>query len=277
MMIAIALSLSQVLLRLDYVLFDVGQKFFAKQAPSDVIIVAVDEYSLSQLGRWPWSREQHAKLIERLHADGAKVIGLDFVLSEPVLNNPEADQQLALAIQKAQNVVLPVLVEGSRVNGQLIETLPLSILTEYAASLGRVHVVIDDDGLARGIYLWEGLGDLAWPHFTQAILQTAHQLPTQYQIKPPNLMPSASSQPYTLQRADYRKINFLGSPGHFQHLSYAQVVKGEFAQGTFKDKIVLIGATAVGLGDTLPMPMTGLKQAMSGCRVSCQCIRGYAQ
>lgn len=262
--LAIALSISQVFLRLDYVLFDVGQKLFAKQAPSDVIIVAVDEYSLSQLGRWPWSRQQHAKLIERLHADGAKVIGLDVVLSEPELNNSDADKQLALAIQKAQNVVLPVLVEGSRVNGQLIETLPLPILSEHAAALGRVHVVLDDDGLARGIYLREGLGDLAWPHFTQAMLQTAQQLPIQYSIQPPTLMPSGTSQPYALQRADYRKINFLGAPGHFQHLSYAQVVNGEFAQGTFKDKIVLIGATAVGLGDSLPMPMTGLKQAMSG-------------
>lgn len=51
-----------------------------------VTIVKVDEKSIEQYGRWPWSREILAKLITRLSNMGAGAIGLDIVFSEPQLS-----------------------------------------------------------------------------------------------------------------------------------------------------------------------------------------------
>lgn len=53
-------------------------------APSKaIVIVAIDDYSIEQLGRWPWPRSYHAEAVKALFEDGARVIGFDLILSEP--------------------------------------------------------------------------------------------------------------------------------------------------------------------------------------------------
>lgn len=47
-----------------------------------VMVVAVDETSIDELGRWPWSRARMAELFARIAAGGARVIGVDVVQSE---------------------------------------------------------------------------------------------------------------------------------------------------------------------------------------------------
>ncbi|MCX7816804.1 MAG: adenylate/guanylate cyclase domain-containing protein [Syntrophales bacterium] len=51
-----------------------------------VVIAAIDEKSLGEIGRWPWSRKVIAKLVEKLKSDGAKAIAFDIVFSEPEEN-----------------------------------------------------------------------------------------------------------------------------------------------------------------------------------------------
>jgi adenylate cyclase len=53
-----------------------------RPAGHEVKLVLVDEPSIRELGRWPWSRDKHARLIEALSHDGAKVIGFDVIFSE---------------------------------------------------------------------------------------------------------------------------------------------------------------------------------------------------
>jgi adenylate cyclase len=51
--------------------------------PDDVVVVAIDDYSIERLGRWPWSRAYNAALVDILTEDGAKVIGFDLIFAEP--------------------------------------------------------------------------------------------------------------------------------------------------------------------------------------------------
>ena len=68
----------------------------------EVVIAAIDEKSVNELGRWPWSRAVMERLIDNLAP--AKVVSLDIVFSEP--EALERDNALGNAVKKAGNVVL---------------------------------------------------------------------------------------------------------------------------------------------------------------------------
>jgi CHASE2 domain-containing sensor protein/nitrogen-specific signal transduction histidine kinase len=248
--------------RVDNLIFDIGQKMTKTSPPKDVIIIAIDQGSLSQIGRWPWSREVHARLLKRLMPEQPAVIGFDVIFSEPDQTNPNADKALADAIAESNNIVLPVLLETVRANGQIIETLPMESLMTHAADVGRVHAVLDEDSIARSVYLYEGLGTPVWQLFSQAVLNVAEKKKTanHFGEAPDQLV----FNQFELARKDQRRVNFLGPPGHFNQLSYVQVLNGEFPIGMFNNKILLVGATALGMNDLLTTPVSGLSQPMSG-------------
>ena len=254
----VLVSLTGVLFRVDNLLYDLGQRLASKSPPTDVVIVAIDEESLSQLGRWPWSRRIHAALVDRLTKEGARVIALDMIFAERDTRDPPADAELARAVKASGRVVLPLMLEQSRLNGQLLEVLPLPELTEGALSIGRAHAQIEEDGIARGLYLREGLGSPRWPHFSEAIHYAAGGKKPAAEKTPPD------ASPFVLVRESYRRVPFLGPPGHFQTLSYVQALTGRYPAGLFKNRIVFVGATATGLGDRLPTPVSGLSEPMPG-------------
>jgi CHASE2 domain-containing sensor protein/nitrogen-specific signal transduction histidine kinase len=248
--------------RVDNLIFDIGQRIAKTTPPDDVIIVAIDQDSLSQIGRWPWSRDVHARLLQRLKPEQPAAIGFDIIFAEPDQINPNADTALANAIAASNNVVLPVLLETVRANGQIIETLPMENLMAHASDVGRVHAVLDEDSIARSVYLYEGMGTPVWQLFSQAVLNVTEKKVTRnkFSATPNNLV----FNQYNLVRNDQRRVNFLGPPGHFNHISYVQVLNGEFTKGMFKDKILLIGATALGMNDLLTTPVSGQSQPMAG-------------
>ena len=246
--------------RIDNLIFDIGQRAIQIAPPKDVVVIAIDQDSLAQIGRWPWSRQVHADLLQRLQPEAPAVVGFDVIFSEPEKTNPQADVALAKAIAASQRVVLPVLLENVRGNGQVIETLPLPVLVSQAADIGRVHAVLDEDSIARSVYLQEGLGAPVWQLFAQAVLNVAEKKPTQNHFSDVLMNENA----FGLVRKAQRRVNYLGPPGHFNHISYVQVLKGEFEPGLFKDKIVLVGATALGMNDLLTTPVSGLGLPMAG-------------
>jgi CHASE2 domain-containing sensor protein len=271
-LIAGVIAYSGLLIRFDNLHYDLGRYLTFKPAPADIVIVAIDESSLEAIGRWPWSRIVHADLVNKLKQEQARVIGLDIIFSEPELSNPEADLVLASAIKQAGNVVLPLLFEEPYKGSPIKQSVPIEGFADHAAALGRVHVPLDADGIARSIYLWEGLGLARMQqHFSQAVLQAAKELPDDVNLFPPSDLVKGdlaksdlAKQSNALISKEARKVKFLGPPGHFQRISYIKVLLGDFPAHFFKDKIVLVGATAVGLGDVLPTPVSALMQPMPG-------------
>lgn len=49
----------------------------------EVVIVGIDEQSIQEIGRWPWSRDTQAKLVDAISQDSPRVIGLDILYTEP--------------------------------------------------------------------------------------------------------------------------------------------------------------------------------------------------
>lgn len=252
------------LIRADHLIFDLGQRWRSVSPPDDVLIVAIDKDSLDRLGRWPWQREVHAQLLDIVCASHPKAVALDIAFTEPAADRSQ-DNRLAEAISRCGNVLLPMLIETPRLGGQLLESPPVPVLARASAGLGRVGVVLDEDGIARSVDLWEGIGAPTWPLLAQEALRLAGQLPTAH--FPPPSAGNAAETPDRLVRNDRRRLSFIGPPGTVQRLSYAQALNGLSRPELFADKIVLIGVTAVGLGDFLPTPVSALGEPMPGVEV----------
>lgn len=50
---------------------------------NNVVLVAIDDRSVEEIGRWPWSREKTSSLIDELIKNGANAVGFDAIFSEP--------------------------------------------------------------------------------------------------------------------------------------------------------------------------------------------------
>lgn len=268
--LAVGLVQQDWLWRWDRVFYDAQLRLWNRPASEDIVIIAIDEATLREFGRWPWSRQVHARLLRILRQEQPKAIAFDIIFAEPNLQDAEGDAAFAEAIRASGRVVLPVLMEQPRAGSQAVETLPLPVLAEAAAALGHVHVELDPDGIARELFLYAGLGKPHWPHISLALLQAAGEPPVRDELATAST-PGAGS-PLVWFRRQPLLIPFAGQPGHFQHISYNQVIKKAYAPGTFRDKYVLIGTTAAGLGDALPTPLSGFSHSMSGVEINANAL-----
>jgi diguanylate cyclase (GGDEF)-like protein len=224
-----------------------------------VVLVAIDEQSLHDLGRWPWPRRTHAELIDRLVSAGARAVALDVAFAEPT----EDDEQLAAAMSRAGRVVLPVLHEQVSAQGAPVEGLPVPALSAVAAALGHVDVEVDPDGVVRTAYLEAGMGRPAWPHLTVALLRVGSQ--ASLAVLSGELDPDPSEPaPYFWVRDHRVLVPFAGPPGYFQRLSYVDVLRGQVPDDRLRGAFVLVGPTATGLGDQVPTPVSGFDRPMPG-------------
>ena len=227
-----------------------------RTAPADVVLVAIDESSLAELGRWPWPRHVHAELIDRLTSAGVRAVALDIAFTEP-----EEDDCASPGARASARVVLPVLHE-QETSGAPVERLPVPALAAAAAALGHVDVEVDPDGLARSVFLEAGLGRPAWPPCPG----TAPPQPRGRTASLPGELDPDPTEPapYAWVRNHRVLVAFSGPPGHFRRVSYADVLHGREPAGWLRDAYVLVGPTATGLGDQVPTPVSGLDRAMSG-------------
>ena len=254
--------------RLDQSIYDFFLSFNDEQARDDIIIVAIDDYSLSQLGRWPWRRNIHADLLKRLNHANPRAIGLDVILSEAessnrANHNEGDDAKLRAALKQNDRTVLPVVM--SSVGHGLTANMPIPELAQAAHALGHIDLEHDSDGVVRSVFLREGQDNRWWPHFAAALLATGNREDMSATKFPQIEHPDG---PDDWQRGDQIHIPFQGGIGHFQSVPYVSVLRGEVPDEFFTDKYVLVGATALGMADSYPTPVSGSSGAMPGIEIN---------
>lgn len=270
LLIAVAGSLSDLLRRVDHLVFDFAQSVFPQVVPDDLIVVAIDESSLDRVGRWPWPREVHARLLDILCASRPVAVGFDIAFSEP--QSVAADTVLSEAIRRCGNVVLPLVLERTSVGGQIVESPPIARLREASAGFGRVGVRIDEDGMVRSVDLYEGIGDATWPLFAEELLRVGNIPRTGTGLMSGDKAASVDTKDgfvsnSGLVQAGRRRLQFVGPPGAFRHVSFADVLDGRIAPATIAQKTLVIGATATGLGDLFSTPVSAYAQPMAGVEI----------
>jgi len=247
----VLLIVSGVTVPLDNALYDLHARYWRYTPDDRVVIVAIDPKSLDEIGRFPWPRSIHAQLIDRLTADGVRGIGMDVTMSTPS-NDPKNDLQVAAAMHRNGKVVLPAFAEAVTLGGPLQEALPMQTIAQSVAALGQVDVAKDNDERVRGAYLKAGLGSAYWPSLALALLQLSHTAPDML----PGLHDPAhnDASPYLWMRDNYVLLRYAGPAGTFGRLSYVDVLNDRVPMNLLKDRWVLVGATAEGLGDILQTP-----------------------
>jgi len=201
-------------------------------------IVAIDDDSLKRLGAWPWHRDLHTKLIERLSHAGAALIAYDVLFIEPT---PE-DAALGEALAHAPATIAPMLFQAPGSNGAAVDAVPPIPQVSAHARIGHVNLAADADGLIRHIALSESAGVTApVPHLMELAYRqtTGHASPAFAANSAPMLLP------------------YAGQTGAFPTVPFASVLAGEVPDAFLRGKIVLVGATATGIGDRYPTPLPG--------------------
>jgi CHASE2 domain-containing sensor protein/signal transduction histidine kinase len=239
-----------------------------RTVPADIVIVAVDDMSVTQLGRWPWPRTLHAELLRQLREQQVKAVALDFIFSES--ETPASDTALAEAMRAGPPTVLPVLAAQREATAELTEYRPITALAAAAAGLGHVHLEIDRDGIARSVFLREGLKS---PHLSHLALALLEAVPG---VAPQELPGTRASKP-TAERGVWRRdyqilIPFLGPPGTVRTISYVDLLQGKVPKGTLTGTYVLVGATAQGLGDAYSTARPGVGRAMAGVEITANIV-----
>ena len=260
---------------MNLVLYDRLMQISSRPARDDILIVAIDDYSLKELGKWPWPRERHAELLEQLRLARPLAIGLDILFSEPGAQQDNAavsgDQKLAQAMADNNNVVLPMASESA---GQgLSVALPVPQLANVARQISHIHLELDRDGIARSVFLREGMNGEWWPHFALAHKDigqntgpgTETYLPGQ---RLPLSLRKSSETPGVWQRDYQMHIPFSGSNGHFKSVPYVSVLRGEVPASFIHNKYVIVGPTALGMADSFPTPVTGNNGIISGVEIN---------
>jgi diguanylate cyclase (GGDEF)-like protein/PAS domain S-box-containing protein len=200
-----------------------------RSASGDVVIIAIDANSIEKIGVWPWPRRLHAELLRRLQSAGVRDIAFDVDFSTP--SEASSDQDFVDALADAGgSVVLPSFKQPGGNAAAVHINRPLKQFADHSWS-AIVNVAIEPDGLVRRYPFGEKLeGEFV-----------------------PSMAAVLASQ-YSEQGATFL-IDFGISTASIPRVSYVDALRGDPATlEKLKDKQIIIGGTALELGDRFSVP-----------------------
>ncbi|MGQ9533346.1 MAG: CHASE2 domain-containing protein, partial [Desulfotomaculales bacterium] len=242
----------------------------ARPPAADVVVVAVDDPSQAELGRFPWPRETHARLLENLAE--ARVVGFDLVFDTP--DERGGDGAFARAVAAHGRVVLGSMMrfapEGDAVTRQYVHPRPE--LLRAARLPGFINIPTEADNVVRRVTVADPLpGGTAsprlYPSFGLAVAMAAlGHTPGDLRYVPGAAAGLVTAGPLRVPvDRNYRAfVDFPGPRGAFPTYSYADVLLGRVPPETFRDRIVLIGPTSAAFHDDFPTPFTRSNLVLDG-------------
>jgi adenylate cyclase len=207
-----------------------------------ITIIGIDEASSQKIGQpWPWPRDVHAKLVDRLAKANVAVIAFDVVFSPD--GSPQGDRQFAEAIRKAGNVVLAsdTVYEETPTVRQWRRVEPPPVLAAGAAT-GVRTVVLDEDAVVRRV---PDQPDAFWRQVIATLARARPDIVSEPRVHAEEL------------------VRHLGPARTFPYIPYHLVLNGDAAvpDNFLANQLVLIGrdvpATTTGnssAGDTYNTP-----------------------
>ncbi len=248
-----------------------------------LVIVTVDEPSVNILGRWVWSRDVIAKMFTNLHQ--ASIVGLDIVFSEH--SDEKSDEVLADSIANSGNIILGFFFRGQateETTEQAIDYLENCAYLNYdiqGKSVGikefpyaEVNIpIVAESGLTCASFSTEPDVDGLYRNYPLAYIHKGYIFPPlsvqmmRYGLdKDVNLVlnekgvKSFKINDVNIKNESYFRLNFYDD---VEYVSAYKVINGEIPPSFFKDKMVIVGVTEVGIYDMRPTPIDPVTPGVS--------------
>lgn len=224
----------------------------ARPAPPSVAVVGIDNETFDELReQWPFPRSMHGTVIDRLTKDGAKVITYDVQFTEPS-DDPAEDGALIEAVGRSGRVVL--VTEETDGRGGTNVFGGDDVVQDARARVGHSGFPIDRKDVIRTVpFKTEDLRSLA---VVSAERATGKRVTAERFTEP----------------LDAAWIDFAGPPATVLTVPFSRVLRGDFKPGTFKDRVVVVGATAQSLQDQHATSTTKPNESMSGPEIQANAI-----
>ncbi|MCP4620799.1 MAG: adenylate/guanylate cyclase domain-containing protein [Bradyrhizobium sp.] len=232
-----------------------------RPAPDLVTLVVIDDDTVAKKGGYPLPRAELAGLVEAIARSVPRVIALDLLLLDR--GNDAGDAVLAKALEKRPSVIAAAAVFPDAV--QSVEAseadafarlpqaekflLPLKRFADHAAT-GVVNLITDSSGTPRGVPMLFRTADkveLSFPLRVAGLAEGVEPV-----IERDGLILGTRSISTDIDHV--LPLAFYGRPGAIRTVSAAALLDGAVAPALLRDRIVLIGATVTGGGDTLSTP-----------------------
>ncbi len=222
------------------------------QPDPSIGIIAIDDKSIAELGRYPWSRDNYARLIDRLAA--AKVKAVMFDAFFPERETIAHDQLFATATKRAGNVVLAVVFEFDK-NGRVTTiTRSLPEIERGAKGVGHINQLPDDDGVIRRNPL---LLEKDGKQIPSLGLMGAMLALGEKEFVAGDFDIAVGEHRIPVDEGRRMWINYVGGPGVYPRYSFVDVVEGRISNEVLRGKILFLGATALGIYDMRVTPFHG--------------------
>jgi EAL domain-containing protein (putative c-di-GMP-specific phosphodiesterase class I)/CHASE2 domain-containing sensor protein len=217
----------------DRALRDLRDDVRAHDASGELRIVEIDSTSLRAIDQWPWPRRYHARLIDRLHAAQVRAIAFDVDFSS--VSNPADDAEMAGALDRAGGgVILATLRQnGGAGRAEIVENVPIPAFRDRSF-LAAVNVIADDDGQVRTML--SGLVTDGAPR--------------------PSLAAMVAERRAEIGRTF--RIDTSIRPGTIPRYSFVDVIEGRVPDTELSGKRIIVGATAIEMGDRYAVPRHGV-------------------
>lgn len=218
---------------------------------SDIVVVGIDSKTLDKLGPLPlWLRREMPKVIAYLNDDPSTrpaAIGLDFLFTGDNTQAPDVDNHFAEVVAKYDNVVVASDVIE---NEEYSEDDPYAIWNKTwawdapfakllaAADTGHICEPYDEDGIIRHQLLYVNIIERGRLYSFARVIYEKY---CQHKGITPNAPPNTEGNglyylPFTAN-------------SYSDGVSFIDLLEGKVRADSYRDKIVLIGSYATGMGD----------------------------
>jgi EAL domain-containing protein (putative c-di-GMP-specific phosphodiesterase class I)/CHASE2 domain-containing sensor protein len=212
-------------------LLEARAKLLDRPPSGQVGIVEIDAKSLAALNTWPWSRRYHAELLDRLGASGASMIAFDVDFS--ARSDAAGDKQFGNALRKTQPVILPIFQqpasEGS--GARMLKNRPAADFR--AAWVGDVNIIPGRDGVVRDFPAASMIHGQIQPAMAVLLSENGS-------VGDKTFIPDWS--------IDVRRV---------PRFSFIDVLDGRVPTRAIVGKRLIVGATAIEMGDRYTVPRFG--------------------
>lgn len=231
----------------DRAMYDFNLKQTMSGMPhEDILVIGIDERSLQLIeDDYPWDRDIYVPFLEQLNQPGyeAAAIAFDMLFVTRTNRNPELDEAFAEVLSRYDNVILPsYTVTDNEFNrrtkvrkDELIMTQeivkPIPILNQEAHD-AHINAYIDSDGVIRKTWLRLNSPEGEIPSLAYKTMELSGYDVSYYLDYHPQAEIS---------------IRYLAHSYDFETVSFVDVLNGDYFPENMKDRIVLVGFTAIGI------------------------------